>query len=80
MVSAINGLAQSLDLPVVAEGIESARTAQILRELGCAQGQGYFFGRAMSGAAVSAAFGNSSASGCASGGASLSANRHDTAA
>lgn len=62
IVRAINGLAQSLDLPVVAEGIECAETAKVLRELGCAQGQGYFFGKAMSGASVGAALTNPSAS------------------
>lgn len=62
IVRAINGLAQSLDLPVVAEGIECAETAKVLRELVCAQGQGYFFGKAMSGASVGAALKNPSAS------------------
>lgn len=62
IVRAINGLAQSLDLPVVAEGIECAATAELLRELGCAQGQGYFFGQAMSGDVVSKAFTNQAAS------------------
>jgi diguanylate cyclase (GGDEF)-like protein len=45
IVKAIIGLANSLDLPVIAEGIESTSIAETLRELGCAQGQGYLFGR-----------------------------------
>jgi diguanylate cyclase (GGDEF)-like protein len=45
IVKAIIGLANSLDLPVVAEGIESVSIADTLRQLGCAQGQGYLFGR-----------------------------------
>ena len=45
IVRAIIGLASSLDLPVTAEGIETAELAQVLREMGCTHGQGYFFGR-----------------------------------
>jgi EAL domain-containing protein (putative c-di-GMP-specific phosphodiesterase class I) len=47
IVRAIIGLASSLDLPVVAEGIENAATARQLLDLGCARGQGFHFGRAM---------------------------------
>ena len=47
LVKAIIGLAISLDLPVVAEGIETLTVANIMRDLGCAQGQGYLFGRAV---------------------------------
>ena len=47
IVKAIIGLAGSLDLPVVAEGIETLAVANIMRDLGCAQGQGYLFGRAV---------------------------------
>ena len=46
IVKAIIGLATSLDLPVVAEGVETLAVADLLWELGCAQGQGYLFGRA----------------------------------
>lgn len=45
IVAAIAGLANSLDLPVVAEGVEDSATAVKLRDLGCTQGQGYYFGR-----------------------------------
>ncbi len=38
-------LASNLDLSVVAEGIESEATLAILREVGCAEGQGYLFGQ-----------------------------------
>ncbi|WP_245824528.1 putative bifunctional diguanylate cyclase/phosphodiesterase [Sphingomonas azotifigens] len=47
IVRAILGLASTLELPVVAEGIETLETAEMLRGLGCAQGQGYLFGRPM---------------------------------
>jgi EAL domain-containing protein (putative c-di-GMP-specific phosphodiesterase class I) len=53
IVKAITGLALSLDLPVIAEGIESAETAEVLRTLGCTQGQGFHFGRPVSGKVVS---------------------------
>lgn len=47
IVRAITSLALSLNLPVVAEGIEDRETAERLRQLGCAEGQGYYFGRPM---------------------------------
>ncbi|MEJ3745043.1 EAL domain-containing protein [Actinomycetes bacterium KLBMP 9797] len=43
-VGAILGLGSSLGVPTVAEGVETARQATLLRELGCSLGQGYFFG------------------------------------
>jgi diguanylate cyclase (GGDEF)-like protein len=48
MVRAIVGLASTLGIPAVAEGIESEAAALLLRDLGCAFGQGYHFGRPMS--------------------------------
>ena len=42
---AVTDIARRLDMRVVAEGIESAAQAQILLELGCRLGQGYFFSR-----------------------------------
>ncbi|MDH4610710.1 EAL domain-containing response regulator [Pseudomonas sp. BN102] len=42
-------LAASLGMNAVAEGIESTRQLEQLRELGCAQGQGYLFGHPMPG-------------------------------
>jgi diguanylate cyclase (GGDEF)-like protein len=44
LVHAIITLASTLDLPVVAEGIESASTARTLAALGCAMGQGFHYG------------------------------------
>jgi len=45
IVSAVIGLGQSLGMPVVAEGIETAVQARMLNKLGCDFGQGYFFAR-----------------------------------
>jgi diguanylate cyclase (GGDEF)-like protein/PAS domain S-box-containing protein len=45
LVVAIVGLAEALGLAVVAEGVETAEQAEMLRTLGCAFAQGYLFGR-----------------------------------
>ena len=45
LAGAIIGLARSLRLDVVAEGIEEPAQTDRLRELGCRLGQGYLFGR-----------------------------------
>ncbi|MBA2918670.1 EAL domain-containing protein [Sphingomonas sp. MAH-20] len=45
IVSAIIKLGQGLGKTVVAEGIETERQAEFLREHGCSAGQGYLFGR-----------------------------------
>ncbi|QQR38279.1 putative bifunctional diguanylate cyclase/phosphodiesterase [Devosia rhizoryzae] len=49
VVSAILDIAQRLDMRVVAEGIETPRQSDILRQLGCTLGQGYLFSRPVSG-------------------------------
>jgi diguanylate cyclase (GGDEF)-like protein len=49
IVTAVIELAASLKLEVVAEGIETAEQAALLRKKGCGLGQGYFFGRAVVG-------------------------------
>ncbi|HSM08855.1 MAG TPA: EAL domain-containing protein [Gemmatimonadota bacterium] len=43
IVKMILSLAETLELDVVAEGIETAAQLEHLRELGCGWGQGYFF-------------------------------------
>lgn len=43
-------LAHNLDIAVVAEGVEDARTATMLTELGCDAGQGWFFSHPLSAA------------------------------
>ncbi len=45
IVNAITRLGDSLNLPITAEGIETAVIEERLRVLGCARGQGYLYGR-----------------------------------
>ncbi|MCS6813854.1 MAG: EAL domain-containing protein [Cyanobacteria bacterium] len=52
IVRAIITLAHSLGMDVVAEGIETPAQATYLRNLGCEQGQGYFFSKPMDGDAA----------------------------
>ena len=44
LTSAIIAMARSLDITVVAEGVESAALAEVLGQLDCPYGQGYWFG------------------------------------
>ncbi|CAN5547470.1 hypothetical protein BH09PSE4_BH09PSE4_05530 [soil metagenome] len=52
IVHAIVGLGGSLNLPITAEGIEDGAIEERLRALGCAKGQGYYYGRPLSPANV----------------------------
>jgi diguanylate cyclase (GGDEF)-like protein len=54
IVTAVVGLARTLGLGVVAEGVETAEQAVRLRELGCSLGQGFYFGRPQSAEALTA--------------------------
>jgi diguanylate cyclase (GGDEF)-like protein/PAS domain S-box-containing protein len=47
IVEAIAGLARTLDLTAIAEGVESAEQLDAVRALGCQQAQGYHLGRPM---------------------------------
>jgi EAL domain-containing protein (putative c-di-GMP-specific phosphodiesterase class I)/GGDEF domain-containing protein len=47
IVRAIVRMAESLDLTLVAEGVEDAAALAVLREMGAAQAQGYYFARPM---------------------------------
>ena len=52
VASAVINLAKSLDLKVVAEGVETEAQNRILREFGCDQLQGYLFAKPMSAKAL----------------------------
>jgi EAL domain-containing protein (putative c-di-GMP-specific phosphodiesterase class I) len=53
---AMVALGQTLDLRVIAEGIEQSGQRDHLRDLGCEFGQGYLFARPGDGASIAAAF------------------------
>jgi diguanylate cyclase (GGDEF)-like protein len=52
VIQAVSGLASSLNLTVVAEGIETYEQLQYIVRQGCSAGQGYFFAKPMPAAAV----------------------------
>jgi diguanylate cyclase (GGDEF)-like protein/PAS domain S-box-containing protein len=56
IVSSTIGLGKQLGLSVIAEGIETRATADLLATMGCEEGQGYFFGRPMPVAALEEQF------------------------
>jgi diguanylate cyclase (GGDEF)-like protein len=56
LVAMIINLAHSLKLNVVAEGVETEEQAQLLRELGCDQMQGYLFSKPVPEAAFASRF------------------------
>jgi EAL domain-containing protein (putative c-di-GMP-specific phosphodiesterase class I) len=47
IVASVLGLASSLDLEVIAEGVETTTQRDVLVELGCRRAQGHLFARAM---------------------------------
>lgn len=49
IVRAVTTLAEALNVPVTAEGIENARTHKALAGVGCSVGQGWYFGKPMTG-------------------------------
>jgi len=54
VIQAVSGLASSLDLTVVAEGIETFEQLQYVVRQGCSAGQGYFFAKPMPASSVQA--------------------------
>jgi EAL domain-containing protein (putative c-di-GMP-specific phosphodiesterase class I) len=52
LATAVVSLGETLNLEVVAEGIELSEQWTTLRELGCDKGQGFFFARPMAADAV----------------------------
>jgi len=45
VMAGVVALARELDLPVCVEGVETLKTAEYLRSLGCSKGQGFFFSK-----------------------------------
>ena len=45
IIRAIVQLGQSLGMTTVAEGVETKEDLEMLRDVGCAEGQGYLFSR-----------------------------------
>ncbi len=62
-VRAILDLAQALELPVVAEGIEEPEQVLELERLGCRLGQGFYFARPLDAASFESLFGTEGAAG-----------------
>jgi predicted signal transduction protein with EAL and GGDEF domain len=56
IVGSTVNLSRQLGLAVIAEGIENRATADLLLQLGCEQGQGYYFGKPMPAADFEAKF------------------------
>ncbi|MBK5013290.1 MULTISPECIES: EAL domain-containing protein [Pantoea] len=50
IISSVAGLGRSLDMDVIAEGVETEEQAEMLRGIGCLYAQGYLFGKPVSGA------------------------------
>ena len=57
IVTTILSLGKALRLPITAEGIEDDGTKDRLSQLGCSDGQGWLFGKAVSGSTVRASLG-----------------------
>ena len=47
IVRTIIAMAESMELEVIAEGVETKNQQQLLLDIGCKQYQGYFFGKPM---------------------------------
>ena len=56
IVSSTIGLSTQLGLSIIAEGIENRAIADLLVSMGCAEGQGYYFGKPMSAQAFESEF------------------------
>ena len=56
LVALILGIAKNLQIPVVAEGVESEAQLQLLKKLGCPLVQGYYFSRPVPAPEFEAAF------------------------
>ena len=57
IVAAVLGVAASLGLSTVGEGVETQQQHDLLKQMGCELGQGYLFGKAMSREALYGTYG-----------------------
>ena len=56
IIRAVVAMAESLEMSTTAEGVETERELEVIRELGCRKIQGYYFGRPMAAADARALF------------------------
>ena len=49
IIRAVSGMGRSLDMAIVAEGVETLDQVEAVRAAGCTQGQGWYFSRAVPG-------------------------------
>lgn len=56
LVQLILGIGRNLKIPVVAEGVETETQLRLLKQLGCALVQGYYFSRPLPAAEFETAF------------------------
>ena len=47
IIRAVVAMADSLDMSTIAEGAETEKEVEMIRQLGCRKIQGYYFGRPM---------------------------------
>ena len=47
IINAVVAMAKSLNITTTAEGVETAKEAELVRNLGCDKIQGFYFGRPM---------------------------------
>ncbi len=57
IIEAIVGMTHGFDISVIAEGIETQQQLDLLRDMGCSEGQGYFLARPMGIADLSKQYG-----------------------
>jgi EAL domain-containing protein (putative c-di-GMP-specific phosphodiesterase class I) len=67
IVRSVLGLGKSLDIPVLAEGVETHEQLEFLHSVECAEVQGYYFGRPTSAAQIRAALESGYAQGALTG-------------